>query len=60
MSAMHGGVEEVVRRLLERSQHQHRLSHLGNPEARDAQHLSLKDFKKKNLISLVEYSAVLV
>lgn len=41
VSAVHGSVEEVVRRLLEGGQHEDRLSHLGHSEPRDAQHLPL-------------------
>ena len=41
MPAVHGRVEEVVRGLLERCQHENGLSHLGHSEPRDPQHLSL-------------------
>ena len=39
MVTVDGGVEEVVDSLLERGEHEHRLLHLRQPEARDPQHL---------------------
>ena len=41
MPAVHGRVEQVVRGLLERCQHENGLSHLGHAEACDSQYLSL-------------------
>lgn len=44
MSAVNGGVEEVIRSLFEGGQHQYGFPHLGNTEPCDSEHLALFEY----------------
>jgi hypothetical protein len=51
-AAVQRGVEQVLRCLLKAGQHEHAVLHLGDAEARDAQHLALRSSQAKSGSSL--------